>query len=709
MKVEDFTTTDYAQLSIRSTIRDTLEVFLQKKVDIACVIEEDHFLGIVTKYSLYRVLLAGASLEQSIKKAIKQNVVTIQKNMTLYEARGIMVAKRVSHAVVLTERNKVFGVMSKSDLIRGIMSEVQNLANRMKALLEHLQDAVISVDNQLNITAFNRSAKQLFQFDDLTIGKTIRSIFPNFTDDLVYAITTGEPIKAKRISLPNNKMIASFIPIRELSRITGAMVVLKDVTSFESIASELELTKKLKKILNSAIEFAYDGIVITDHTGNITMANEGFLDLYGVEYNEVIGKNISQIAPEIPFEKCLKEKKAMKGEVLKINGTPSILTQSPIFHNRELIGAIYKIIFRQLDVWKDLLLRIEQLENELTYYRGELKKMTGKKDSFTHIISINPRIEKLKQEAYIAAQSSSTVLLTGESGTGKELFAEGIHNASGRQGALIKVNCAAIPQELLESEFFGYVDGAFTGARRGGKPGKFELAHLGTLFLDEIGDMPLHLQAKLLRVLQEKEVERIGDTKTIQVDVRIIAATNKDLWRLVQEGKFREDLFYRVNVIHLHIPSLRDRIEDIPLLCNHFIKKMNQRTKKSILGVTPEVVRLFQSFYWPGNVRHLENVIERAFHFCHTSYIDVEHLPEDFLPFVKNGQSAYTPNSTSVDQSKQARQQQLHDLDQKIILEALEKMNGNKTKAAELLGISRSTLYDKIRKYGIKSRFHTSI
>jgi transcriptional regulator with PAS, ATPase and Fis domain len=706
MKVEYFTTTDYAELSSKSTIRETLETFLKKRVDIACVIEEGNLLGIVTKYSLYRLLLDNPSLEQSIYKAIKRNVVTIQKDMTLYEARDIMMDGKVSHAVVLTETNRVFGIMSKSDLIRGIMSEVQNLADRMKSLLEHLQDAVISVDKSLRIITFNRAAKQLFQFDNSTIGKSIHTVLPTFTNELVHSLTTGKPIEAKRISLPNSKVIASFIPIWELSHIIGVMIVLKDVTSFESIASELESTKRLKKILDSAIEFAYDGVMITDHVGNITMVNEGFLDLYGFQSNkQIIGKKISNIAPEIPFRKSLEEKKAVKGEVIKIKGKPCILTQSPIFHNHELIGAIYKIIFRQLDVWKDLLIRIEQLENELTYYRGELIKITGKDDPFAHIISVNPRIDKLKKEAYIAAQSFSTVLITGESGTGKELIAEGIHNASGRPGAFIKVNCAAIPQELLESEFFGYADGAFTGARRGGKPGKFELADLGTLFLDEIGDMPLQLQAKLLRVLQEKEVERIGDTKTIHVDVRIIAATNKDLWKLVQEGKFREDLFYRINVIHLHIPPLRNRVEDIPILCEHFIQKMAKRTKKLILGVTPEVVELFQSFHWPGNIRHLENIMERAFHFCQAPYIGVEHLPEDFLSAVKHSSYTHMSSHSDVSQLKHNRQEQINDVDRKIILEALEKTNGNKTKAAELLGISRSTLYEKMKKYQIKSSF----
>lgn len=307
-------------------------------------------------------------------------------------------------------------------------------------------------------------------------------------------------------------------------------------------------------------------------------------------------------------------------------------------------------------------------------------------------------MKKLKNEAFIAAQSFSTVLITGESGTGKELIAEGVHTSSGRHGRFIKVNCAAIPADLLESEFFGYADGAFTGAKKGGKPGKFEMANQGTLFLDEIGDMPPHLQAKLLRVLQEKEFERIGDTKTTSVDVRIIAATNKDLAQLVKEGKFREDLLYRIHVIHLHIPSLRERIDDIPILCQHFINKIKKKTNKAISGVSPEVLRLFQLHQWPGNIRQLENVMERAFHFCQGNYIESFHLPPSFFEALTK-KAEFTLGHQEVGDKN--RQDQMNETDRNIILSALAKVNGNKTKAAELLGISRSTLYQKIKQYQI--------
>lgn len=698
MKVEYFTTTEFAGLSYENTVRDALEKFLEKRVDIACVTEGTKLEGVVTKYSLYRLLLKNPSLDQPINVAIKQEVITIEREMSLYDAKDIMIDGRVSHAVVL-DNGAVYGIMSKSDLIRGIMSEVQNLANRMNSLVENLQDAVISVDENLQITAINQAAKKLLNFNDLTLGKFIHNLLPSFKNDLVHSLTTGVIIEAKKIALPNNNVIASFIPIKQLETISGTMVAFRDITAYESVANELDTTKQLKQILNSALEFAYDGVILTDKFGTITMANEGFLELYKIDSNhQVIGKLITDISPEIPAYKSLKDKQIIKGELLTIHDQSCILTQTPILKDQEVIGGIFKIMFRQLDVWKDLLVKMEQLQSELIYYRGELTRMTCSDNPFGHIVTVNANMKKLLNDAFIAGQSFSTVLITGESGTGKELVADGIHTASGRHGNFIKVNCAAVPGELLESEFFGYADGAFTGSKKGGKPGKFELADQGTLFLDEIGDMSFTLQAKILRVLQEKEFERVGDTKTTHVDVRIVAATNKDLWKLVEEEKFREDLYYRIHVIHLHIPPLRERINDIDVLCNHLIEKISRKTKKTIRGISPTVINFFKSYEWKGNVRQLENVMERAFHFCEGEIIEVIHLPESMITTSIEDQSSL--NTKPLPSSR--RYEQILELDRTIIIDALKKASGNKTKAANLLNISRSTLYQKIKQHKIK-------
>ncbi|HZG72842.1 MAG TPA: sigma 54-interacting transcriptional regulator, partial [Chondromyces sp.] len=545
--MSSFTTVNYVNLSLNSTIRKTMHAFLEYQMDIGCITENKRLVGIVHKNSIYRALLKGAELDSSIRPLVNRSVITIYKNQSLDDAKKEMVKGNVSQAVVLDQNEEVYGIMSKSDLVNTHMAVLKDTYTRMKSLIENLQDAVISVDANLRITTFNQTALHLLNLNGKhLLHAPIDRFLPPFRRWLIETLKTGRIQDAKRITFKDFTVIASFIPIREINKITGAMVVLRDVTSFENIANELETTNRLKKILDSALELAYDGVAITDNNGRITMINQGFMELYQIKkYDDAIGFSISEIAPEIPAKKSLELEHTSEGELIQINGHKCIVAQMPIYQNGEKLGAIFKIIFRQLEAWKDILLHMEKLESEISYYRGELYRMAKDTNPFADVISKSARMEQFKQEAAIAAKSLSNVLITGESGTGKELFAEGIHNLSERKGAFIKVNCGAIPEELLESEFFGYADGAFTGAKKGGKPGKFELAHNGTIFLDEIGDMPLSLQVKLLRVLQEQEFERVGATKTTKVDVRIISATNKDLAELVKQGKFREDLYYR--------------------------------------------------------------------------------------------------------------------------------------------------------------------
>ncbi|MFJ7726928.1 sigma 54-interacting transcriptional regulator [Neobacillus sp. NPDC097160] len=706
MKVSSFTTINFVNLSLDSTIREAISAFLHHRVDIGCVTNGKDLLGIIHKNSIYRALLKNFPLDSPIRPLIKKNIVTIQKDQSLIDARDIMMKGNVSQAVVLDEHQMVYGIMSKSDLVTSNMTVLEDTLNRLKSLVENLQDAVISVDSNLKITTYNQVALNLLRLHGKSLlHSPIDRFLPNFRRWLIETMKTGEIQNAKRICFEELSVIASFIPISEMNKVTGAMVVLRDVTSYEVIANELETTNRLKKILDSALELAYDGVAVTDQNGRITMSNQGFMELFSIDHqNEILGTPISKIAPQIPSQLSLKFDKKIDGELIQINNRKCIVAQMPIYQDGQKLGAIFKIIFRQLDSWKDILVHMEKLESEISYYRGELSRISKDKNPFAHVVSQNSQMEKFKHDAVIAANSFSNVLITGESGTGKELIAEGIHTFSGRKGTFIKVNCGAIPEELLESEFFGYADGAFTGAKKGGKPGKFELADNGTLFLDEIGDMPPSLQVKLLRVLQEQEFERIGATKTTKVNVRIISATNKDLSELVKQGKFREDLFYRIHVIQLHIPPLRDRLDDIPLLCKHFINKINSKTNKNILGISNEVIKIFQKYHWPGNIRQLENVLERAFHFSTSNWIELEHLPIEFNllnePSSPSQISKKTKSDFTID-----RKQSMNQTEKEIILQALKQCNGNRTKAAETLGISRTTLYQKMKKFHIIEDF----
>ncbi|WP_455663117.1 sigma-54 interaction domain-containing protein [Pradoshia sp.] len=330
--------------------------------------------------------------------------------------------------------------------------------------------------------------------------------------------------------------------------------------------------------------------------------------------------------------------------------------------------------------------------------RRESYKRDGMEKSrftFNEILSNDKQMEKLIRSGIKAAKSKTTILVYGESGTGKELFAHALHSSSTTSnGPFITVNCAAIPEHLLESEFFGYEDGAFTGAKVKGKIGKFDMAHGGTLFLDEIGDMSLPIQAKLLRVLQEREFYRVGGTERIKVDVRIITATNRPLEKMVAEGTFREDLFYRLNVISFEIPPLRKRKKDILLLSESFIQEFNRQNGTSITGWEPLFEQAIMDYDWPGNIRELRNVWERAMIFAEDGKVSLEDLPDYVLK--KAGYDVFLQEEEEVTQ-----QPLLEKAEQFAIQKALEMSGGNKSKACILLGISRSVLYDKLKKYDI--------
>ena len=316
----------------------------------------------------------------------------------------------------------------------------------------------------------------------------------------------------------------------------------------------------------------------------------------------------------------------------------------------------------------------------------QLKRSLEMQHQATRLVGKSESLHKLKTMIQNLADIQTTVLVTGESGTGKELVVEELHRASERRnGPLVKVNCAALSENLLESELFGHVKGAFTGAIRD-KVGRFQRADGGTLFLDEIGDISLRMQAKLLRVIETMEFERVGDATPIRVDVRIVAATNKNLKSMVAQGKFREDLYYRLKVVEIHLPPLRERRDDIPLLINHFLTKYNRKFNKQIKGVSSDTMSLFLHAEWPGNIRELENTVEHAFVCCHEDVITTAHLPADFTPLADDFSRPETMNDEE---------------EGKALLQALEKARWNKSKAADLLGISRRTFYRKMQKYGI--------
>ncbi|MGB9679625.1 MAG: sigma-54 interaction domain-containing protein [Thermoanaerobacteraceae bacterium] len=430
---------------------------------------------------------------------------------------------------------------------------------------------------------------------------------------------------------------------------------------------------------------------ILDEKGNVKMMNKTFLDFLGLRKEEVINKYVLDVDRNSRFPLVLKTGQNEIAYKHKFaNGKEAIVHRIAIKDGDEVIGGFGMILFEDLNELRKLIEKNRLLETELNHYKKTLRKIRGARYSWENIVGKSDAIIECKKKAIKMANMSSNILIYGESGVGKELFAQSIHNSSNRRDyPFVTVNCAAIPEQLMESELFGYEEGAFTGAQRGGKIGKFELANHGTIFLDEIGDMPYTMQAKLLRVLQEGEIERVGGKEPIRIDVRVISATNKDLQKLIKEGKFRSDLFYRINVLMLNVPPLRERRGDIPLLIDHFLYLLAQNSgiyKK----VSKEVYDILEKYDWPGNIRELRNAVERMVVNSEGDTIRKIDIPLYILN-----------KEIPVRQKESGLQKMLEEFEERIILETLKECNYNKSQAAEILKIPRSRLYRKIKMFNI--------
>ena len=375
------------------------------------------------------------------------------------------------------------------------------------------------------------------------------------------------------------------------------------------------------------------------------------------------------------------------------------------FEQTELLSVVQKAVATHLQRQKEPIIFFNQPISSV----GTPAVAGIPVDSISSMIGASVQIQEIFKVIAKIAQSPSTVLVWGESGTGKELVAYEIHRHSNRANKpFIKINCAAIPATLIESELFGFEKGAFTGAIAT-KPGRFELAHEGTLFLDEVAEMPLEMQVKLLRILQEQEFERVGGVNTIKVDVRIITATNKDLGLEVKAGRFREDLFYRLNVVPIHLPPLRERREDIDLLVKYFLAQFNEKLKKELTGITPETLDALRAHHWPGNIRQLENVLERMVLMCDGTILTTEDLPEEFVGLIVEragpNEASHSGGNGAPAESSSLRQivrQKTQSLERGLIEKALEGTSGNITRAAEKLGLSRKGLQLKMKDLRLK-------
>jgi transcriptional regulator with PAS, ATPase and Fis domain len=527
------------------------------------------------------------------------------------------------------------------------------------------------------------------------IGKPLNEI----ADDVLLkrALLEESAHYDKQKTINGQQLRCSYLPIKIEGNIVAAVEVMIECREEMSIANELAELRQKNDYLKVLLDDTFEELCTVDQDGKITyILNKSARNL-GYSPEELLGRDMSRVNAKCQLKKVAKTGIPIFSSISRPNKKEVPVLVSPIYRDSMLTGALCRSIFTDMSEAKSFSTSIQQ-KKQAGQKKPIPKQTSGCKFTFDDIIGNSKIITYVKKMSRRVAEGDSTILVTGESGTGKELFSQAIHMASLRaNGPFVCVNCAGIPENLLESELFGYEAGAFTGAKKGGKPGKFELAHNGTIFLDEIGDMPMGMQGKILRVIQENEVEHVGGTVSYEVDVRIIAATNRDLWEMVNRGQFREDLYYRLDVVNIHIPPLRERVEDIPILIEHLIPRINQRVNSSIRGANREVLDYFQRYDWPGNIRELINVLESAMNLNTGKLVEIQSIPSKIKK--KMGDASRREHAFGVEETSALPGRKY--LDKEMIEQALIIKNGNKRQAAVYLNICRSTLYNKLKKYNI--------
>ncbi|GAW93032.1 sigma 54-interacting transcriptional regulator [Calderihabitans maritimus] len=570
----------------------------------------------------------------------------------------------------------------------------------MQEILDSIHNGVIVVDRQELITLVNRAAERLLKISRKEVlGKPIREVLPE--SRLHEVLATGRPQLNEKKMVEDKVLLINRTPFYKDGVLQGAVSIFQDITELETVTKELKQLRELKEELEAVFDASYDEIYVTDGEGNTTRINKVGESYYGVKAEEMIGKNVKDLEKQGYFSPSvvsivLREKRRITIAQKTKSGKQLIVTANPVFDET---GNIVRVVVNSRDITEltNLRQKLQETEQLAETYRNQIMQLTQEKASQVEIIAESPQMKQILDMVHKVAAVDSTILIMGESGVGKGILAQRIHSLSPRsRGPMITINCGAIPENLLESELFGYEPGAFTGARKEGKKGLLELGNGGTVFLDEIAELPLNLQVKLLQVIQEKKLLRVGGTKFVPVNIRIIAATNQDIQKLVKEGKFREDLYYRLNVIPIVIPPLRHRKEDIPPLINHFLAQFNAKYQIN-KRLSAEAMDILVNYEWKGNVREVENIVERLVVTTESSVIEPVHLPEYIL------NSGASSNNRVYVLDLCPLQEATEELERQLISKAYERY-GNTYKVAEVLKVNQSTVVRKMKKYVIKKR-----
>lgn len=693
MKIQDIMTPNPITLRPDITVGEAAIIFVEHKIDGAPVVDDNGVLiGLFTKSHIYRVVNGDRNFDRPVGQMMTTQLWTGHPE----DKFGDVVNATVPRLPVVDEQGRVVGICTRGDIAKAFFDSYQDISVELDAIINSAHNVIVSIDQEGMIKVWNAAAERILgdKASDV-IGRHIQDILPE--SDLTSIIHKGVPEPLKKIKLKNHQFLSNRSPIIKEGEIVGAVAVLLDVSELESISRELERFKELNRELDAIIDSSFDGLYITDGEGMTLRLNKAYERITGISAEEFIGKNVAAIESEGIVSESVTALVLQKKHPVTISqemrtGKVTLATGNPVFDDAGNISRVVSNI-RDITELNELRQKLEEVEGLSHHYETQLRTLKLQYVGSDNIITNSNRMKTLLSTVIRLAQFDSTILITGESGTGKELIAEVIHNNSNRKDQpFIKVNCGAIPETLLESELFGYDYGAFTGAKKEGKPGYFQLASGGTLFLDEIGDLPYNLQVKFLRVLQNKEIVRVGGTKSLPVDVRIVTGTNHNLLELVEKKLFREDLYYRLNVVPIIVPPLRERLDDIPPLVTHFTKLYNRKHKLN-KRLAPEVIDVFAGYNWPGNVRELENLIERLIVVSTNDLLTREDLPSFLVDSLPQNPEVVVSGIIPL-------QDAVEKVEKQILQQAYQKYRTTRQMAA-VLKVDASTVVRKAAKYGI--------
>ncbi|HHW44144.1 MAG TPA: sigma 54-interacting transcriptional regulator [Desulfotomaculum sp.] len=683
--IRDFMAREPICLRPDDTIREAAAVFSRHEIDGAPVVDGDGKLtGLFTKTHVMRAMAGGLPLTTPVGHLMRRQVYTICEDDPPESAWEKAVKYGIGRLPVVDRNDRLVGMMTRTRLVYAFEQKYKNIISFLNAVLDCALSGICAVNEEGVVVVFNQSAARITGLcAEEVVNRHINDVIPQ--SGLLEVLQTGKASYGHKIIFRQSTVIANQAPVIYGDKIIGAVSLFHDISEVETLSQQLETVKRMAQELDIIISASSEGIALLDQEGKIIKLNRAYEQVEGVPGEKIRGLRVKELiqkgylsflAVPAALEKngpaCVIERLRTGREVLS-TATPIVDEQS---------RNIRRIVVNCRDLTELAVLR-RQLEEERARYHAQLESLRAESWERDKIVAASSSMRELLAVAERVAPYDSNVLILGESGTGKDLLARFIHYRSARSaGPVISVNCAAIPENLLESELFGYTAGAFTGAERQGKAGLIELAEGGTLFLNEIGDLSLSLQAKLLTVIQEKLVRRLGETKSRPVDFRLIAATNRDLAEMVRKGLFRGDLYYRINVIPITIPPLRERPEDIVPLVHHFLHRYNRKFNLD-RQVAPETMEWLKSYSWPGNVRELENVMERLVVTSVAQVITPDALPEQikkitFPGMLKKG-----------------------NVEPAGLFKLYQRM-GSTRRVAAALGVHQSTVVRWLKKYGYK-------